>query len=150
MKKRLLLTPVFLGLVYVLSTSHISGEAARGNNRTGATGSSGCYSCHGSTAESGITVQIELDSAGYPVTRYIGGNSYTIKLTAVNNSTFTLPKFGFQMAAVELAGSGTTAAVNTGTFGTMPSGCRNSTVGSIHVAEQSTTRSCATGTHLTE
>ncbi len=146
MKKNFLLSPVLLVLMYVILSSYANGAGTRGYNRTGATGSTGCYSCHGSSATSGINVTIELDSAGVPVTRYIAGHNYTIKLKGVNNTTSNLPKFGFQLASVSLTGAGTAAAANAGTYGTMPSGCRNTTIGSIHVIEQTTRDAPSIGT----
>ncbi|HTA81388.1 MAG TPA: T9SS type A sorting domain-containing protein [Bacteroidia bacterium] len=63
--------------------------------------------CHATSATSGITVAIELDSAGIPTTHYVGGMNYTVKLTGVNTTSSNLPAFGFQIGSV--AGTVTSA-----------------------------------------
>ncbi|HXP50249.1 MAG TPA: T9SS type A sorting domain-containing protein [Bacteroidia bacterium] len=63
----------------------------------------GCSSggCHAKTATPGIAVTLELDSAGVPVTHYVGGFAYTVKITGTNNTTSTLPKFGLQISCIK-------------------------------------------------
>ena len=61
---------------------------------------------------------VELDSAGTSVTSYHAGGSYTIKISATNGTTNTLPVFGFQLATVLAANGGTNTAAQAGTWGT--------------------------------
>ena len=153
MRKAFLLLPIILGLVYVITTAYSSGPGASGYERTGATGVVGCGGggCHGTTATTAIAVTIELDTAGSstPLTRYYPGGSYLVKITGVDNvtsSTSSLPRFGFQLTAVKLAGSGASGATMAGTFGTsLPSSCQNSLVSSLHVIEQSSPILSTTG-----
>ena len=117
MKQKIVLF-VFVGLVSVLLSSYRSGYAAQaGGDGTGATGSSGC-SCHGFS--SSIATTVELDSAGVPVTTYIPGMAYTVKIAATNGTTSTLSSFGFQVAVVQSTNAGTSGAVGAGTWGSMP------------------------------
>jgi hypothetical protein len=64
------------------------------------TGCSTGGGCHATTATAGITVTLELDSVGVPITHYIGGNTYTVKLTGTNTTSSNLPAFGFQLSAI--------------------------------------------------
>ncbi len=163
MKKKLLLLPFILGLIYVVASSNHTGVGASSHvEATGATSTTGCSggACHGS-ASSSTSVTLTLDSAivgttHYPVTHYIAGHSYYITITGVNTSTTaTLPKFGFQLTAVRSAGAGTSAASNAGTLATsgLPAGCSNVNVtvgsGSINVVEHNTWLSPASGTGST-
>ncbi len=53
------------------------------------------------TATTGITVALEIDSAGgAPVTSYRAGLPYTVKIKGVNTTANNLPKFGFQITAI--------------------------------------------------
>ena len=117
MKKGILLT-VFGAFVALLVYSYGSGAAANQNgiDGTGASGSSGCGSCHHSATTD--TTRVELDSAGVSVTTYHPGTAYTVKIKAVNGSTTTLSKFGFQVTVVKATGAGTTSCVDAGTWGT--------------------------------
>lgn len=145
--KKLLLLPLVAILVYVGLSSYSAGYAAStGSELTGATGAAGC-SCHamGTTT----TVALELDSAGFAVTHYIAGHSYTIKITGTNTSTTaSLPKFGFEVACVSATGAGTASATNAGTLATtgLPALCQNSPAGSINVVEQSGSIPATSGT----
>ena len=105
MKKKIILLPFILALVYFMASSYSSGPALVGTlERTGATGTVGCGGggCHGSGTTT--TVAIELDTVtGAVRTSYIAGGSYIIKVTGTNTSASILPKFGFQLSAVKLA-----------------------------------------------
>lgn len=57
--------------------------------------------CHSNSATAGITVKIELDSAGIPVMQYVAGNLYTVKLTGTNTTSSSLPKYGFRISAIK-------------------------------------------------
>ncbi len=150
MKKKFILLPLVLGLIYLVVGSNSGGAGIMsGVDGTGATNTGGC-SCH--TSSTATTVAIELDTAGgTPVTHYVAGGSYTIKITGTNTSTSSLPAFGFQVAAVKLTGAGTAAAVNAGTLATtgLPATCQNTAVGSINVVEQNNTIPVTTGTGTT-
>ena len=143
--KQTIVLLLFGGALAYLLSSYASGYAYNtGNNLTGATGSSGC-SCHGSTSSLGTTV--ELDSAGVLVTSYRGGGSYTIKISATNNTTHTnLSHFGFQLSAVKSANAGTNSAVSAGTWGTLPTYTQVSTTSSCNVVEQTQAIPATTGT----
>lgn len=142
MKKRFLLLPLLgLGLYFSLTSS----SNGYNQNRTGSHGGTvGCGSCHGSSAVSGITVAVELDSAGTPVTRYKPGMTYTIKLTGTNTTSSTLPAFGMELSVV--SGSGTSSA-NAGTLSGYPSTVSPATgSGSITYLTHNTPISPASGT----
>jgi hypothetical protein len=110
MKKLTLITVVSLATVgYFVTTGYKEGPAAFGTydctgaetglaNPTGCTAGSGC---HAPKATATITVALELDSAGIPVTHYVGGMSYKVKITGTNNTTSNLPKFGFQIGSIK-------------------------------------------------
>ena len=153
MKKKLLLFPVVAALVYVMICSYSGGAALSGGiDGTGATSAGGC-SCHNASPTTSTTVAIELDSAGIAVNHYYAGGTYTIKITGVNTGTTSLPRFGFQVAAVKLAGAGTATAANAGTLATtgLPASTHNTTVGStpINVVEQSAAIVATSGTGAT-
>ncbi len=120
MKKRILLTTLVAGFIYVAFTSESGGPAhagvTGGGNRTGAQasvtncgGSVGVVSCHGTGTST--TVTITLDSGTTAVTHYKPGITYTVKVHGTN--TASLPKFGFEFAAVSGVGG---AQVQAGTF----------------------------------
>ncbi len=133
MKKKLLLFTISAGLISLSISSYKAGPASNGYDCTGAetggTNAHGCSSgstCHATVATPTVVVALELDSNGTtPVKHYIPGMTYTVKLTGTNNSTYTLPKFGFQVSAIK----GTTpsaAPVNAGSFDstTLPTNVR--------------------------
>lgn len=103
--------------------SYREGPANQGWDCTGAeTGLSnpkGCSNgggCHGNSATAGITVNLELDSAGgAPVLKYKGGKTYTFKITGQNTTTGNLPKFGFQVSCI-LGDSARVTPTNAGAF----------------------------------
>jgi len=116
-KKLFVLLPVAALVAYFSLSSHTAGYT---NNRTGSHGASvGCYSCHGSSATPGITVALELDSAGIPVTSYMPGGSYTVKMTGTNTTTNNLPAFGLQLSIVSGSGS---SSVDAGVMSGAPTG----------------------------
>jgi hypothetical protein len=119
MKKNFILLPILGLITYVVLTAYSAGPGGTtpGYERTGASATSGCGTiaagCH-STAASTITTKdtIELFSGSTPVTSYTGGASYTIKMIGTYLSGATsLPKFGFQLSARNLAST-----ANAGTF----------------------------------
>lgn len=62
--------------------------------------SNGGSGCHSAAPLTSINLDLEIDSAGVPTSRYIPGYSYQVKLKGVNNSNHTLPVFGFQLTAI--------------------------------------------------
>ena len=140
MKKKIILLPFLCALFYVVLSSYQSGPGLSGSgDLTGASGSAGC-SCHDGSPTSTTTVQIQLDSAGIQVFKYVPGNSYTIRLTGTQTSgSFTLPRFGFQLSAV-VSGSTT----NAGTL-SAPSGTHLGTYSSIRIVEHNSAIAATTG-----
>jgi hypothetical protein len=90
---------------FFIMTSYKTGAGTHGWDCTGAeTGLSnpaGCASCHGSAATAAITLSLELDSVGVPVTHYSPGMAYTVTITGTNTGTVSLPKFGLQIGAIK-------------------------------------------------
>ena len=113
MKKKVLLFTLTAGIGAFALSSYHAGPALNGYDCTGGesagTGSlanpTGCSlgsgGCHGTTATSTITAALELDSAGVATTHYMPGNTYTVKITGTNGSGSTLPRYGFQIAALK-------------------------------------------------
>ncbi|MBS1683814.1 MAG: T9SS type A sorting domain-containing protein [Bacteroidetes bacterium] len=135
MKLKYLPVAVFLGAFALLLSSYAGGytNGSGGDCRTGAVSSSvGCgqsaSGCHGGTSPTtGITVSVELDSAGVPVNSYQPGGSYTVKMTAINTTSNNLPVFGFGLSSVTAAGAGTSATHQAGTWSSsLPNGVQNS------------------------
>ncbi len=132
MKKKVILLP-FVGLLFCLVLSgYRSGPGLVGGiEGTGASGLPGC-SCHNATATPAIAVTIQLLSGGSPVTYYFGGDSYTVRISGLQTSSaLSLPKFGFQLAAVKSLTS-----IGVGAF-TAITGTHLSTISTITLAEQS-------------
>jgi hypothetical protein len=117
---------IFVGALSILLSSYSAGytNGSGGDNRTGSIGAVGCGGggCHSSAATTGITVTLELDSAGIVVTRYRGGGSYTVKITGTNTTSNSLPDFGFGISTVLSANANTSTAAQAGSWGTAPAG----------------------------
>jgi hypothetical protein len=159
MKKSTLLKFAAVGVAgYLMVCGYASGPAANGYDCTGAeTGlgnPAGCSTgggCHSSSATAGITVAIQLDSAGGKSTKYyVAGGSYTIKITATNTTSNNLPKFGFQLGAI-LGSTARTTPTPEGTFPTpYPTNTHYSAPAAseyvVGVVEHSTQLSPTTGT----
>ena len=116
MKKKILLFTLIAGLGYLAFSSYSAGPGSNAYDCTGAdaatasgnpTGCSSGGGCHSATANAGIALTLEIDSAGIMVSstpgtgHYTPGVTYTIKITGVNNTTSNLPKWGFQVAATK-------------------------------------------------
>ena len=131
MKHKVIYILFLLVSASVIFSSYRNGAANHGGwdcsgGESGLQNPTGCSTgggCHASSATAGITVVLELDSAGIPVTGYWPGQTYTVKVTGTNTTSSTLPGFGFQVTATvgttELA-TPTTA----GTWGTAPAGAQ--------------------------
>jgi len=117
----------FAGLCcYFIITSYSGGPATNGYDCTGAESGlgnpTGCTSCHGTSATTGMAVTIELDSAGVPTTHYKGGFTYTVKIKGTNNTASVQSKFGFQMGSIKGSVAAATP-INAGTWSaTCPTG----------------------------
>ncbi len=147
-KKLLLFIMLLTGLYFSLSSYSGGPGGTITYDGTGARASAAGCSCHG-TAASTTSVTLALDSAGTPVTHYVAGQTYNIKLTGTQtSSSLTLPKFGFQLTAVSASGAGTSSATNAGTLATsgLPSGTANRAIGSFRFIEHTTRLSPASGT----
>ncbi len=140
MNKKKLFVPLFFCVIYIISSSYSKGgKALLDSDGTGAKGAGGC-SCHSNMASTDLTLTMQLFADGQPVNSYVGGKTYTIKIKGVNNTTYTLPKFGFRLTTVFAAGAGTNAAVNGGTLAAsgLPEFCQNTNVKSFHIIEHNT------------
>src|SRR4051812_26526069 len=100
MKKKFILFPLVALLVAILMSNVNGPGLVSGVNATGSAGAgtAGC-SCHNATATATTAITVQLLSGATPVTAYVPGASYTIRVQATNNSASTLPKFGFQLTA---------------------------------------------------
>lgn len=137
------------GLYLTLSSYSGGPGGAISYDGTGARGGTPGCNCHGSSATSTTSITLELDSAGTPVTHYVAGQTYNIKLTGTQtSSSLTLPKFAFQLTAVSAATAGTASATNAGTLATsgLPSGCANRAIGSFRFVEHTGRLSPVSGT----
>jgi len=126
MKKRILLLTAIAGMISLTMSSYLTGPANNGYDCTGAESAStgtyanptGCASgggCHNSSATATVSVNIELDSAGIATTRYVGGNTYTVKISGNNGTGTAFPFFGFQLTSIKGAASAATVS-NAGTW----------------------------------
>lgn len=101
------LLPVSL-LLYLFLTSNSGGRAsAAGQDNTGAPGSGGtCGNCHGGGSYGTVTLTIQVFQAGTltPVTSYVGGTTYDMRVT-VNNSAGSPAGYGFQMICLTTPGN---------------------------------------------
>lgn len=142
MKKRFILLPIVCLGAYVLMTSNTSGPGLVSlEERTGVTGAANCSSgsgCHLSISSStGLSETVTLMSGSSVVTSYTPGSSYTIRISATNLSTSTLPRFGYQVSARSSGG-------NAGTM-MAPSGSHISSPSGVTVCEHSSPILCTTG-----
>jgi hypothetical protein len=101
-------------------------------NYTGAKGSSAGCSCHTSNTPA-TNITFELDSAGVPVTQYVGGMSYTLKVKGTNSSN--LPYYGFELAIVKGSGSAQTQAGTWGTVTTPAGKTQTRTMSTLSIIE---------------
>lgn len=144
----------FSAFVAVLLCSYRPGPAHdAGANCTGSDGGTtacGGAGCHTSSLSSSLGTTLEFDSAGTPVTSYVPGGSYTVKITATNGTGSTLPKFGFQLVSITAGSAGGNNNVQAGTWSaSLPGSVRNTTTSQsglpIPVIEQSGFLSPASG-----
>jgi hypothetical protein len=82
-----------------------------------------------------------LLSGGVPVTAYVGGSTYTVRVKGTqSSSSFTLPNFGFQLAAVK-----TSTSLNAGTL-TAITGTHAAFVSTVRLIEHNASMPATTGT----
>ncbi len=119
MKKRIILLPLVAILGFVLLSSYNDGPSKTiYYDGTGSSGSVGCSTgsgCHAASPATDVTVSLQVMSGTIPVTAYIPGATYTVKMVATytgSSSTPVYSLFGFQMSAIK-AGS---AAVSVGSW----------------------------------
>ena len=164
MKKRILLFSLSLAIGSLAVSSYRNGAGSNGYDCTGAesagtgtlanpTGCSTGGGCHGSAATTTIGVTLELDSAGVATTHYVGGHTYTIKITGTNGTGSSLPNYGFQIAALKGTASAATES-DAGAFATtgLPTSTHlvaPSSLTQLTIAEQSSPLS-ASGTTCTQ
>jgi hypothetical protein len=136
MKKRILLFTAIAGMGYMVLSSNSSGPAnGSGGNRTGALGSTancGGSGCHGTGTST--TVSITVDSGTTAVTHYKPGLTYTIKIHGTNTSS--LPKYGFEFAAVSGAG---VSQIQAGTYPVITAPLFADVLGPVTYIEQGST-----------
>lgn len=135
MKKKLFILPLVGLALYSILLGNAAGPAAVSSiDGTGASGSAiGCSgsSCHASAASPGVSMNVELLSGTTPVTQYIAGNSYTIRLTGINTTATISPRFGFQVAVNK-----TSTTTSAGTLTAVP-GTHLASVGAMSIVEHS-------------
>ncbi len=138
MKKIHFLLPLIAVLLYVILSSSSGGVgSSSGAERTGATGIAGCGAgCHSASVTATTTIGLTVieTATGLPVTTYVAGRNYTVRMNgSQTSSTLTLPRFGFQISAVKTvthtAGSGTLTAT---------AGTHTVTAAGLKIVEQST------------
>jgi uncharacterized protein YjdB len=150
MKKNFILLPLLGVLAYAALTSYTSGPAVSGGlERTGASGSAvGCGGggCHSTGPTTTVPSTVTLASGTTPVMTYTPGASYNVVLTCTNTATTgSLPKFGFQVAAMK---SGSTT-VNAGVWGALPALTHTVTASGINLVEHSSQMAPFSGTGST-
>lgn len=140
MKKKILLFTVVAGLGSLVISSYHGGPARNGYDCTGAEGAAmgsfvnptGCSAgsgCHKTTATTSIGVAIELDSAGIAKHYYIGGQTYTVKITGTPTGTSNT-NFGFQLNALKgIASASTNADAGTWSSTGLPTGTQRTVPG---------------------
>jgi len=136
MKKKFILFPIATILFYFSLSSMSSGPGSD------LYPSSGC-SCHSPSASASTTVSLQLLKAGTPVTTYVAGQSYTIRITGTNTGATSLPMFGFQLGANSTA----TPSLGAGTL--TPDGSSHLVSAGVNIVEHSSPQSPFSGTGAT-
>lgn len=105
MKRKILLMPIIGLFLYAVLAGNSTGPGGASSlDCTGASGGpAGCggATCHGSASSSSVGLSVQLLSGTTPVTQYVGGSSYTIRISAANTIALSLPRFGFQVGVVK-------------------------------------------------
>src|ERR1043165_4873604 len=135
MQKKIILLPVIGLLLYTVLTSNSGGP---GGGLTGG----GC-SCHNAspTASTSVSMQL-LNTSMSPVTMYVAGQSYFIRITGTQTSgSLTLGGFGFQVCAVNASSTSTSA----GTMSAATVGSSTVYSSGVNMVQHSGTQSPTTG-----
>ncbi|MES2703221.1 MAG: T9SS type A sorting domain-containing protein [Bacteroidota bacterium] len=128
MKKKFILLPLVALFVYLVMAGNAAGPGT-GSGVDATVGGCTTGSCHGGAATASTTVAFQLYSGATPVATYVPGGSYTIRLTGTQTSgSFSLPRFGYQLKAVNSGGT------NAGTL-TAPSGSHTLSLGGVTFVE---------------
>lgn len=108
MRKRIVNTLFISSVVYILFTSSSGGRATVANaGNTGAPSESQlCGSCHNGGAFGSVTMSIQVFQLGTttPVTAYVPGTSYDMRVT-VQNSSGNPAGYGFQLTCLTTPGN---------------------------------------------
>lgn len=109
MKRNSLLLLVFLlSSIYFIATSSSNGRATAANSgNTGAPSESQvCGNCHngGSFGTVNLTIQVFIQGTTTPVTAYVPGNTYDVRVT-VQNSSGNPAGYGFQLTCLTTPGN---------------------------------------------
>jgi hypothetical protein len=109
MKRNSLFLLVFvLSSIYFIATSSSNGRATAANSgNTGAPSESQvCGNCHngGSFGTVNLTIQVFIQGTTTPVTAYVPGNTYDIRVT-VQNSSGNPAGYGFQLTCLTTPGN---------------------------------------------
>lgn len=133
MNKKILLFSATLGMIYLVTSSKVSGpaNALSANLTKTSCGGSGCHAAGSASITTGIV--ITPDGSGSPITngKYTPNTNYTVVLSGFNTSSSTLSKFGFQIAATKSDGT------QAGTLSAAPTGTAIKTLSGISILEHS-------------
>lgn len=132
MKQKTLLTIFGLAFLAFVFSSNSGGRASSGGaGNTGAPGETGtCASCHsGGSFGSSLSVQVFNAGTTTPVTNYMPGTTYDLKVT-VTNSSGSPAGYGFQMVALKNSTN-----TSTGTWTTPGSNTKIATAGTRSYVE---------------
>ncbi|MBS1771220.1 MAG: T9SS type A sorting domain-containing protein [Bacteroidetes bacterium] len=135
-KSILLLSVAAIGYI---SSFYSYGPASSAGDRTGSP--MGSYQtcnngsgCHTSAGAFTPVVTVQLISGSTPVTSYVGGNSYTVRITLSSSTGVTSStRYSFQIVAVQSSTNN-----NVTGWGTLPSGTHSATVSSRTYIEHTT------------
>ncbi len=119
--------------VVIIFQSYSSGPARdNGTTVTGAPFNSNqtCSRCHSGGSFGGSIITELIDAGSAPVSAYIPGASYTLRITLKNTSG--TPKYGFQTTAVLTSGS-----TNLNNWGALPANTHNELVSNRNYIEHS-------------
>jgi large repetitive protein len=125
-------TLICLASLWLSLSGYIDGAAKNGRSATGAPfGNGNCGSCHSGGAYGTVSMSIQIFEVGTttPLTSYVGGKTYTAKLSI--NSTTAAPFYGFQMVSVNPANA------QAGTWSGFPTGVRAITLSARTYVEHS-------------
>lgn len=131
MNKKILLFSATLGMIYLVTSSKVSGPASAipANLTKTSCGGGGCHAAGNALLTTGIVITPE--GSGIPVSngKYTPNATYNVVLSGFNSTGTALSKFGFQIAATKSDGT------QAGTLSAAPTGTAIRTVSSISILE---------------